>query len=164
MSTIHEDAERDAQPIVFTKGAPDVLLARCTKELVGDQPRPLTAERRAAIVQTNEDLAGQALRTLAVAAHYLPDTTSPHEEVDESVEQELVFLGLIGMIDPPREEAKQAVARARSAGIRPMMITGDHPKTAAVIAAELGIAADGRAITGTELQKLSDDELLANRS
>ena len=116
MSTIHEDAERDAQSIVFTKGAPDVLLARCTKELVGDQPRALTAERRAAIIQANEDLAGQALRTLAVAAHYLTGTTSQHEEVDESVEQELVFLGLIGMIDPPREEAKQAVARARSAG------------------------------------------------
>lgn len=160
MSTIHEDAERDAQPIVFTKGAPDVLLARCTKELVGDQPRPLSAERRAAIVHTNEDLAGQALRTLAVAARYLPSKTSPQHEVDESLEQELVFLGLIGMIDPPREEAKQAVARARSAGIRPMMITGDHPRTAAVIAVELGIVADGRALTGTELQKLSDDALL----
>jgi Ca2+-transporting ATPase len=160
MSTIHKDAERDSQPIVFTKGAPDVLLARCTKELVGDQPRALTEERRSAILQTNEELAGQALRTLAVAAHYLPGEISPHKKVDETVEQELVFLGLIGMIDPPREEAKHAVARARSAGIRPMMITGDHPKTAAVIAAELGIIADGRAITGAELQKLSDDALL----
>jgi Ca2+-transporting ATPase len=159
MSTIHEDAQRDAQPIVFTKGAPDVLLARCTKELVGDRPKPLTDERRAAIMQTNEDLAGEALRTLAVAAHYLPET-SLHQELNESVEQELVFLGLIGMIDPPRDEAKHAVTRARSAGIRPMMITGDHPKTAAAIAAELGMATDGRAITGTELQKLSDDALL----
>ena len=79
--------------------------------------------------------------------------------MDESFEQELIFLGLIGMIDPPREEAKQAVARARSAGIRPMMITGDHPKTAAVIAAELGIATDGRAITGAELEKMSDEAL-----
>jgi len=160
MSTIHEDAERNAQLIVFTKGAPGVLLARCTKEFVGGEPTPLRVERRAAIMQANEDLAGQALRTLAVAARYWPATTSQHLEMDESVEQELVFLGLIGMIDPPREEAKQAVARARSAGIRPMMITGDHPKTAAVIAAELGIAADGRAITGAELQKLSNDALL----
>jgi Ca2+-transporting ATPase len=159
MSTIHEDAERDAQPIVFTKGAPDVLLARCAKELVGDRPRRLTAERRAAIVQTNEDLAAQALRTLAVAAHYMPENDSA-EEADQSVERELVFLGLIGMIDPPREEAKQAVAQARSAGIRPMMITGDHPKTAGVIAVELGIADEARALTGAELQKLSDDALL----
>jgi Ca2+-transporting ATPase len=80
--------------------------------------------------------------------------------VEEAVEQELVFLGLIGMIDPPRAEAKQAVARARSAGIRPIMITGDHPKTAAVIAAELGISADGGAITGADLQQLSDEQLL----
>ena len=76
-----------------------------------------------------------------------------------SIEQDLVFLGLIGMIDPPREEAKQAVARAKGAGIRPIMITGDHPRTAAVIAAELGIAADGRAVTGAELEKMPDEML-----
>jgi Ca2+-transporting ATPase len=81
------------------------------------------------------------------------------EDPDESVEQDLVFLGLIGMIDPPREEAKQAVERARSAGIRPIMITGDHPKTAAVIAAELGITTNGRAVTGAELEKMSDETL-----
>jgi Ca2+-transporting ATPase len=80
-------------------------------------------------------------------------------EVDEDLEHELIFLGLIGMIDPPREEAKQAVARAKSAGIRPMMITGDHPKTAVIIAAELGIASDGRAVAGPELEKMSDEAL-----
>ncbi len=79
--------------------------------------------------------------------------------MEEGLEQELVFLGLIGMFDPPREEAKAAVAHAISAGIRPIMITGDHPKTAAVIAKELGIAPDGRAITGSELEKLSDEQL-----
>ena len=81
------------------------------------------------------------------------------DEVDERIEQELVFAGLIGMIDPPREEAKEAVARAKGAGIRPMMITGDHPKTAAVIAAELGITQDGRAVTGAELEKMPDETL-----
>jgi Ca2+-transporting ATPase len=79
--------------------------------------------------------------------------------VDEGIEYDLVFLGLIGMIDPPREEVKQAVTRAKSAGIRPMMITGDHPKTATIIAAELGIATDGRAATGAEIEKMSDTML-----
>ena len=79
--------------------------------------------------------------------------------MDERVEYDLVFLGLIGMIDPPREEAKAAVARAQSAGIRPMMITGDHPKTAAVIAAELGIVANGRAVTGAELEQMPEETL-----
>ena len=82
--------------------------------------------------------------------------------LDERVEQDLVFAGLIGMIDPPRAEAKEAVARAKRAGIRPMMITGDHPRTAAVIARELGIATDGRAVTGAELEKLSDEALGAH--
>jgi P-type Ca2+ transporter type 2C len=163
MSTVHEDAERDAQPVVFTKGAPDVLLARCSQESFGDKVRPLTDERRAEILRVNEDLAGEALRTLGVAARDLPGEAiggnDDGDGVDERVEEDLAFLGLIGMIDPPRQEAKEAVARARSAGIRPMMITGDHPKTAGVIAAELGIAEDGRALTGAELQKLSDDAL-----
>jgi Ca2+-transporting ATPase len=127
--------------------------------LVGEQPRSLTPERRAAILRANEELAGQALRTLGVAARDLPADAFENDEFTQGVEHELIFLGLIGMIDPPREEAKQAVARARHAGIRPIMITGDHPKTASVIATELGIAADRRAVTGAELQKLSDEEL-----
>jgi P-type Ca2+ transporter type 2C len=159
MSTVHSDAEHKERLLVFTKGAPDVLVARCSQERVGDGKRPLTAERRAEILKVNEELAGQALRTLGVAARELPADALQNQEVDEDIEQELIFLGLIGMIDPPREEAKQAVARARSAGIRPMMITGDHPKTAAVIAAELGITSDGRAVTGAELEKMSDEAL-----
>ncbi|MCK6561793.1 cation-translocating P-type ATPase [candidate division KSB1 bacterium] len=159
MSTIHTDAERQERLLVFTKGAPDVLLARCSKELVGEEIKSLTAKRRAEILQTNEELAGAALRTLGVAARSLPKDAFKHEEIDERVEQELVFLGLIGMIDPPREEAKEAVARAKGAGIRPMMITGDHPKTAAVIAEELGIVANGRAITGAELEKMPEEML-----
>ncbi len=160
MTTIHTDADRQEHLFVFTKGAPDVLVARCTQELVGEEKRPLSDERRAEILQVNEELAGQALRTLGVAARDLPADALQRGEADEDLEQELIFLGLIGMIDPPREEAKQAVARAKGAGIRPMMITGDHPKTAAVIAVELGIAADGRAVTGAEMEKLSDEALV----
>jgi Ca2+-transporting ATPase len=159
MTTVHTDAERQERLLVFTKGAPDVLVARCSQERVGEGKRPLTAERQAEILKVNEELAGQALRTLGVAARELPADALQNKEVDEDIEHELIFLGLIGMIDPPREEAKQAVARARSAGIRPMMITGDHPQTAAVIAAELGITSDGRAVTGAELEKMSDEAL-----
>jgi Ca2+-transporting ATPase len=159
MSTVHTDAERQERLLVFTKGAPDVLVARCSHELVGDTRRPLSQERRAEILGANEALAAEALRTLGVAARELPGNALQSTEVDEDLEHELVFLGLIGMIDPPREEAKQAVARAKSAGIRPMMITGDHPKTAAIIAGELGIGSEGRAVAGPELAKMSDDAL-----
>ena len=159
MSTIHGDAQSQERLLAFTKGAPDVLLARCSRELIGEETRPLTAERRAEIAKSNEELAGRALRTLGVAFRSLPKDAFRHEEVDESIEQDLVFLGLIGMIDPPREEAKEAVARAKAAGIRPMMITGDHPRTAAVIAAELGIVQDGPAITGAELERMSEEVL-----
>jgi Ca2+-transporting ATPase len=160
MSTVHTDTERQEHLLALTKGAPDVLLARCSQELVGEEIRPLTAERRAELLKINEELASEALRTLGVAFRLLPKDAFKGEEVDERIEQELVFLGLIGMIDPPREEAKDAVARAKGAGIRPMMITGDHPKTAAVIAEELGIVEDGQAVTGAELEKLSDDTLV----
>jgi P-type Ca2+ transporter type 2C len=159
MSTIHTDAERQDRLLALTKGAPDILLARCSQELVGEELRPLTAERRAEIVQTNDELAEAALRTLGVAFRSLPSDAFGGEAVDARVEQELVFLGLIGMIDPPRQEAKEAVARAKGAGIRPMMITGDHPKTAAVIAAELGIVENGRAVTGAELEKMPEETL-----
>ena len=159
MSTIHTDAERQERLLVFTKGAPDILLGRCSLELVGEEMRALTAERRAQILQINEELAGAALRTLGVALRSVPKDSLKQEDVDEGIEQELVFLGLIGMIDPPREEAKESVARAKGAGIRPMLITGDHPKTAAVIAEELGLVEKGRAVTGAELEKMSDDDL-----
>jgi Ca2+-transporting ATPase len=161
MSTIHRDTANEHAGIVFTKGAPDVLLTRCAFELVGDGRRPLTSGRREEILQTNEALAGEALRTLGVAARRLEeDALATHAaNPDERVEQGLAFAGLIGMIDPPRPEATAAVARARSAGIRPIMITGDHPRTASVIARELGISSDGRTTTGAEMEKLSADGL-----
>ena len=157
MSTIHRDTDQEHAGIVFTKGAPDVLLARCAFEVVGDGRRPLTPARRAEILQINEALAGEALRTLGVAGRWMEEDALAEHAVhpDERVEQGLVFAGLIGMIDPPRPEAKDAVARAKSAGIRPLMITGDHPRTAAVIAQELGIGENGRVITGADLAKLT---------
>jgi Ca2+-transporting ATPase len=161
MSTLHRDAEQDERGILFTKGAPDVLLPRCTHETFGEERRPLTAERRAEIMAINEELAGDALRTLGVASRRLSAHALEAHAVhpDDDVEQDLVFAGLIGMIDPPRAEARDAVTRARAAGIRPLMITGDHPRTAIVIAQELGITAEARAITGAELERVPDDAL-----
>ncbi len=156
MTTIHTDAQRGERVLAFTKGAPDVLLARCTHELVGAQAQPLDEARRAEILEVNEALAREALRTLGVAFRTLP----AEFEADESVERELVFAGLIGMMDPPRPEAKAAVARARAAGIRPLIITGDHPTTAAVIGAELGISSGMRAVTGAQLEKMDEAQLL----
>ncbi len=150
MSTIHDESTGEERTLVFTKGAPDVLLARCSYEYVAPDNKPLTDERRAEIGKAIEDLAGEALRTLGVAYRALPDDAQHNDVADhESIERDLVFAGLVGMLDPPREEAKQSVARAKHAGIRAVMITGDHPKTASVIAAELGITENGRAVTGS---------------
>ena len=158
MTTVHSDAAREGRLRVFTKGAPDVLLAHCSHELVADQAKPLDNARRAAILKLNDALAAEALRTLGVAFRLLPASVL-EEGFDEKVEHEMVFAGLIGMMDPPRAEAKEAVARAKAAGIRPIIITGDHPVTAAVVATELGIASERRAVTGAELEKMSDEAL-----
>ena len=160
MSTVHSDEDNPRHLIVFTKGAPDVLLARCDRERVGGETISLTEERRAAIMKVNDELAGEALRTLGVASREVSVDALEDTSADDRLEQEMEFLGLIGMIDPPRPEAKDAVERAHHAGIRPMMITGDHAKTAVVIATELGIATNGRATTGAELEKMSEDELV----
>ncbi|MGZ8482115.1 MAG: cation-translocating P-type ATPase, partial [Candidatus Limnocylindria bacterium] len=154
MTTLQEDAS-DADVDVVTKGAPDVLLRHCDTELAAGQVRPLTATRRAEIVATVDRLANRALRTLAVAYRELPGAVE-----DESVERELTYLGLVGIIDPPRAEARGAVAEAQGAGIRVLMITGDHPRTATRIAGDLGIAQTGaRALPGPELEALDDDGL-----
>lgn len=158
MSTLHRHAEQRDRGMVFTKGAPDVLLTRCSVELVGAEHRPLSSARRGEILATNDALAGAALRTLGVATRSLaPEVFDEHlANPNDHVEHDLVFVGLIGMIDPPRPEAKEAVSRARRAGIRLLMITGDHPRTAAVIAQELGIAPDGRTVTGRELESMTE--------
>jgi Ca2+-transporting ATPase len=157
MSTLHTDTEAEGRVLLFTKGAPDVLLARCTHELVGETPAPLTEDRRREVLRTNDALAGRALRTLGVAFRVSSEGTLSASELGSHVERDLVFAGLIGMIDPPRPEARDAVVRAKRAGIRLLMITGDHPRTAAVIANELGITTDARAITGSELEQLTAD-------
>ena len=161
MSTVHRQAEPEPRGILFTKGAPDVLLARCRFETVGNDRRPLTPERLAEIREVNLELTGQALRTLAVAGRWLPaaEMAALEELADERLERDLVFAGLVGMIDPPRPEAREAVARARRAGIRPVMITGDHPRTAGAIAQELGITEDRRAVSGADLDRMDDAEL-----
>jgi P-type Ca2+ transporter type 2C len=159
MSTIHTDADAGDSLLAFTKGAPDVVLARCTHELVGDAITPLTPSRRAEIARTTDGLAHEALRTLAVGFRSMPKDLGALDELVERVEHDLVLLGVIGMIDPPREEAREAVARARAAGIRPLMITGDHPGTASVIAAELGMVSDGGAVTGADLARMTDEAL-----
>jgi Ca2+-transporting ATPase len=161
MSTAHTDAADDSRVMVFTKGAPDVLLARCTGERVVGEARPLTDERRAAILTTVDQLATEALRTIGVAYRTL-HRDAVTGELSEEVEHQLVWLGVVGMIDPPRPEAADAVRLARQAGIRPIMITGDHPATAAAIGAEIGIGEPGaRATTGGELERMDDDRLRA---
>ncbi|ABS70105.1 ATPase, P-type (transporting), HAD superfamily, subfamily IC (plasmid) [Xanthobacter versatilis] len=159
MSTVHTDAEQPERLIMVTKGAPDILLARCTEELVGRDTVALTDARRAEIMASNDALAQEALRTLGVAFRSLPADRPDYDAFEEDAEHDLVFLGLIGMIDPPRREAREAVARAQAAGIRSILITGDHPVTAAIIAAELGITAEGRAVTGAELAAMTEAEL-----
>jgi Ca2+-transporting ATPase len=143
----------------FINGAPDILLQRCTKIYTGAGVRPMTEHDRRRISTQNSAMAKQALRVLGSAYRDL-DECSPARLTPEEVERDLVFVGLAGMYDPPRPEAKDAVAKCRAAGIRVVMITGDHPHTATAIARELGIASgDDAAIAGAELDKLSDDEL-----
>ncbi len=159
MSTVHTDAENEGRMLVFTKGAPDILLSRCTHELIGAAARPLTDARRREILTANDTLAGRALRTLGVAFRSSNDGSLANGGIGEHLERDLVFAGLVGMIDPPRDEARTAVARAKGAGVRPIVITGDHPRTAAVIAGELGVATNDRVLTGPELERMSDTAL-----
>jgi Ca2+-transporting ATPase len=159
MTTIHSDAQRQERVLAFTKGAPDVLLARCSHELVAQDAQPLTEARRAEILALNEGLAREALRTLGVAYRTLAAAGFDADDAGDEIERELIFAGLIGMLDPPRAEAIEAVDRAKRAGVRPLMLTGDHPVTASVIAAELGIAHNGPAVSGAQLEKMSDAEL-----
>jgi P-type Ca2+ transporter type 2C len=168
MTTLEADVEREGRIDVVTKGAPDALLARCTHERVAGEVRPLTDPRRTAIAAEVDGLADRALRTLAVAYRPLPVVEPPEPagtEPDatlEGLENELVYLGVVGIIDPPRDEARVAIGEAHSAGIRTVMITGDHPRTAARIAADLGLAPEGTpARTGADIERLDDDRLRA---
>lgn len=145
---------------MFTKGSPELILERCTQLRDGSELQPLSATQRQAILTSNNTLASHGLRVLGFAERTLP--ILPAETAEEETEQELVWLGLIGMLDAPRPEVRDAVAKCRAAGIRPIMITGDHQLTAQAIAENLGIAPTGaRCLTGRELQKLSQAGLEA---
>lgn len=156
MSTIHEEA--DGRYFVAVKGAPDQLLKRVTRIEDNGQVRAITDDERATILSLNTDLAKQALRVLMMAYKYIPEIPSLDSK---NVESDLIFAGLVGMIDPERPEAAKAVQVAKEAGIRPIMITGDHQDTAEAIAKRLGIIEDdgqNHVFTGAELNELSDDE------
>ena len=156
MSTLHE-RKAGGKIVQYTKGAPDEVLKKCTKILKGGEMLPITEEDRAEIAKANKAMADKALRVLmAASAVYdsLPADISP-----EGVEHDLCFIGLEGMIDPVRPEVKAAIEECNQAGIRPIMITGDHIDTASAIGRELGIlGGDRRAITGAMLNELSDEE------
>jgi len=155
MSTVHDLGGKFVQ---YTKGGPDVVLARCTSYLEDGQVKPMTEEKRAEIMAANKAMADKALRVLAAAKRDWD--TKPADNTPEFLEQELCFVGLTGMIDPVRPEVKAAIEECRAAGIRPVMITGDHKDTAVAIARELGIITDAsEAITGAELDAISDDEI-----
>ena len=157
MSTIHKEA--DGSYFIAVKGAPDQLLKRVTRIEVNGEVRPITEEDKQAILATNKDLAKQALRVLMMAYKITNDIPTLESAV---VESDLIFSGLVGMIDPERPEAAEAVRVAKEAGIRPIMITGDHQDTAEAIAKRLGIIdpndTEDHVFTGAELNELSDEE------
>lgn len=164
MSTVHRSA--DGRVIQFTKGAPDEVLKRCTRICRDGKETELTKEDRSRILQENKDMADRALRVLC-AAYRSWDAAAgegaagaPESFEPEYLERELVYIGLTGMIDPIRPEVRAAIDQCRAAGIKPVMITGDHRDTAAAIAMELGIIEEpGQAITGAQLDEISDEEL-----
>jgi magnesium-transporting ATPase (P-type) len=159
MSTVHQE-RNDGSRLVFSKGAPDVLLGSCTMLQVGETTVPLTDVARAEKLAEVQELSAEAFRTLGVAYRVADPRADWTGEVDASVERDLVYAGVVGIIDPPRPEAAAAIAEAHRAGIRVIMITGDHPTTASRIAADLGIIEPGgRAVTGSELDLLDDQAL-----
>jgi len=146
--------------LVFTKGSPELVLERCQQFQVGERSEPLSEEQRQQILKQNNELAGRGLRVLGFA--YRPLNDPPNEETAVAAEANLIWLGLVGMLDAPRPEVREAVALSRQAGMRPVMITGDHQLTAQAVATELGIAEPGcRVLNGQDLERLSTPELEA---
>ena len=158
MTTIHKHKDNYIQ---YTKGAPDVVLKHCNKILINDKVEDLSEEIRNEIIKENKNMADKALRVLCSAIRYYEEV--PKEISSEALENNLIFLGLTGMIDPVREEVVDAIKECNSAGIRPIMITGDHKDTAVAIAMELGIIKDSsEAITGAMLSEMNDEEFEKN--
>ena len=159
MSVVVEEADGNFEQ--YTKGAPDVVVGLCTQVYDGDKIVPMTDERREQILAANKAMADQALRVLALASRTY--TEKPADFAAEALENNLVFCGLSGMIDPERPEVAPAIEEAHGAGIRTVMITGDHIDTAVAIAKNLGIVEDrSQAITGAEIDKMSEEELDQN--
>ncbi|MHB8844764.1 MAG: cation-translocating P-type ATPase [Nitrospirota bacterium] len=153
MTTVHETAGRR---MACMKGAPELVLERCTRVMEESGPRQLTDQDRAAILAANEEMAAGALRVLGLASRDLPEGIALSED---AVEQDMVFLGLAGMMDPPRPEAIEAIRICKQVHIKPVMITGDHKLTAMAVAREMGIHHEGdRVLTGRELEGMSDEE------
>ncbi|SJZ30211.1 calcium-transporting P-type ATPase, PMR1-type [Selenihalanaerobacter shriftii] len=150
--------QRNGKNTLYLKGAPDIVLDRCSHYIKGGEVRKLDNETLRKLQQTNDELSSQALRVLAVAMRRLP--TNFNQQRLEEYETDLVFVGLVGMIDPPRPEAKKAISRCKRAGIRPVMVTGDHKNTAKAIAKELNLLNKGdRIVTGNELKQMGNKEL-----
>lgn len=162
MSTVHREAGVREGYVVFSKGAPDLLLDRCTHEIAAGERRVLTPLRRQEILSENARLAEGALRTLGVATRAVAsDEPLDPENLDErTVESGLSFLGLIAMVDPPRPEVRAAVEQARVAGVRTLLITGDHPRTALAVAHELDIENGDGVLSGAQLEQMPDSELV----
>ena len=157
MTMVRRKGERH---VAFVKGAPDVLIERCTHIQVGGEVQSMTREQHDAVLAANDEMASSAMRVLATAYREIPATGGGTTADD--LERDLVFLGLLAMIDPPRSEVKEAVSRCRHAGIRPVMITGDHLATAVAVAREIGtFDADAKAVTGADVDRM-DDETLEN--
>jgi len=155
MTTVHKTPE--GKVFAYVKGAPEIVLERCSHVLKSDEVKKLSAKEEKTILETNEKMASDALRVLGVAYKELPNNAL--EKIDaESAEKDLVFVGLMGMIDPPREEAKEANQKCQQAGIKTVMITGDHKLTAVAIAKELGMLKSDVVLTGAELDEMSDEE------
>jgi Ca2+-transporting ATPase len=148
MTTLHTGPDG---VVAYVKGAPEVIVASCTRQLSRSGETALDAAARDALLATARKMASEALRVLAVARR--------RDATVANAERELTFLALVGMIDPPRPEAKQAVEKCKQAGITPLMITGDHPLTAEAVARELGILTAGRTVTGAELEAMDDAAL-----
>ncbi|MFW6022939.1 MAG: calcium-translocating P-type ATPase, SERCA-type, partial [Halanaerobiaceae bacterium] len=158
MTTIHSYNNGDTEYTAFVKGAPDIILDLSTKIIENGEIKPLTEEKKKEILEVNSGLAGDALRVLAAA--FKPLDSVPENPDSESLEKDLVFVGLYGMIDPPRMEVHEAVKLCHNAGIKTKLITGDYADTALAVARELEVTGpDGTALTGVELEKKSDEEL-----
>jgi Ca2+-transporting ATPase len=163
MSVICQDADaairkKNAHFQMFTKGSPELILERCDHVQTADQSIPLEPEHRQQILEQNDQLAAEGLRVIGFA--YKPLNDLPASPDEDSSEQDLIWLGLVGMLDAPRPEVREAVKRCREAGIRPVMITGDHQLTATSVAHQLGISQSGETVlTGQQLQQLSQAEL-----